>query len=67
MGKSYRLREKENLEKVFLHDWMIVWKHKSESWEQQAEYVKEVFEKIKQYGFKLTLDDVNFSKSKIKN
>ena len=39
---------------------------KSESQEQHAEHVKEVFEKVKQFGLKLSLDKCEFFSSKIK-
>ena len=37
---------------------------KSESQEEHTKYVKEVFEKIKQYGLKFSLDKCEFLKSK---
>ena len=41
---------------AYLDDTLI----KSKSQEQHAEYVKEIFEKIKQYGLKLSLDKHEF-------
>ena len=38
---------------------------KSESQEQHAEHVKEVFEKIKRYGLKLSLDKCKFFNLKL--
>ena len=47
---------------VYLDDILI----KSESQEQYAKHIKDVFEKIKQYGLKLSLDKCEFLKFKIR-